>query len=202
MHQPRSALNKHAHTETITAINISIVTVQFSRWPGLACCPLVTSSTGCRRKPVEITGIGLLRGRMSFLSPNQQCQSNEGNSKNRSQPVAWPHPFFIYHRSAEASAAPFTWTVWCQYNTHTHTLGHNWYQRHKNLVKYSATVKVKSPQSLSQHFGDEPFTAIICTGTDNQTHQKIYMIDWVKVLHPTWHEQVILETFFPANLLA
>jgi len=33
----------------------------------------------------------------TFLSFNQQRQSNEGNTKHSPQPVAWPHPFFIHH---------------------------------------------------------------------------------------------------------
>jgi len=32
---------------------------------------------------------------MSFLSPNQQCQSTEGNSKHWRR-VAWSHPFFTH----------------------------------------------------------------------------------------------------------
>jgi len=37
---------------------------------------------------------------MSFLSPNQQCQSTQVNSKHWLQPVNiihWPHPFFTEH---------------------------------------------------------------------------------------------------------
>jgi len=30
---------------------------------------------------------------------NQQRQSTEAHSKHWFQPVAWPHPFFIYHRT-------------------------------------------------------------------------------------------------------
>jgi len=36
---------------------------------------------------------------MSFLSSNQQCHSTERNTKHWSQPLAWPHHFFIHHRT-------------------------------------------------------------------------------------------------------
>jgi len=35
------------------------------------------------------------------LSPNNQCQSTEGNTKHGPQPVAWTHPFFIHHRTPD-----------------------------------------------------------------------------------------------------
>ena len=46
---------------------------------------------------------------ISFLSPNQQCQSIKGSTKHWPQPVAWPHPFFIHHRTSNRIGIdPFT----------------------------------------------------------------------------------------------
>ena len=44
-----------------------------------------------------------LTGRMSFLPPNHQCQSTEGNTKHGPQPAIWPHPFFIHHQTLDGT---------------------------------------------------------------------------------------------------
>jgi len=40
-------------------------------------------------------------GHVSMLLPNKHCQNTEGNSKHWSQPVDWPHPFFIPHQTPD-----------------------------------------------------------------------------------------------------
>jgi len=54
----------------------------------------------------------LFDGMMSIQSPNQQHQGTERNAKNWLQPVAWPHPFSIDHRTPKGrSFAPVTHAV-------------------------------------------------------------------------------------------
>jgi len=53
-------------------------------------------------------------GRMPFLSPNQQCHNTEGDTKHWSQPVMWPHPFFIHHQLPdEREVLPLHHYQWC-----------------------------------------------------------------------------------------
>jgi len=69
----------------------------FFMWTWVTHSSSVSFSTCYGKESLGIRGTGFFMGRMSFLSPNQQRQSTEGNTKHRPQPVAWPHPFFIHH---------------------------------------------------------------------------------------------------------
>ena len=62
---------------------------------------------------------------MSLVSPNQQCQSTEGDKKHWSQPLTLPHPFIYYH-----------WTPWVYDHSQmlTHMQIHNLFQTHDKLV--------------------------------------------------------------------
>ena len=56
-------------------------------------------------------------GGLSFVSPDQQCQRTEGNTKHWPQPVTWPHPFFIHHQTPDArGVAAFLPALWCKYH--------------------------------------------------------------------------------------
>jgi len=45
---------------------------------------------------------------MSFMAPNQQRLSTEGNTRHWPKPVAWPHPCFIHNQTANwYGIAPF-----------------------------------------------------------------------------------------------
>jgi len=58
-------------------------------------------------------------GWMSFLSPNQQCQSTEENSKHWVQAAKithGPHPFYTHQQSPDGSSnAPFMPALLCQH---------------------------------------------------------------------------------------
>ena len=50
----------------------------------------------------------IFTGPMQCLSPNNQCHGTEGNTNHWPQPVAWSHPFFICHWTAEGNCVtPF-----------------------------------------------------------------------------------------------
>jgi len=57
------------------------------------------SSTCYETKPFGISGIDFLQP--DVLPVTQPCHSTEDNSKHWHQPVASPHPLFIYHRTPE-----------------------------------------------------------------------------------------------------
>jgi len=50
-------------------------------------------------EPFAINGTGFYFGasQLSSLSPSQQCESTEGNTKHWPKPVAWSHHFHIRH---------------------------------------------------------------------------------------------------------
>jgi len=52
-------------------------------------------STCSGREPLRISCMGFSTGRMPFLSPNQQCQSTEGNSKALTPSICLTSSFFI-----------------------------------------------------------------------------------------------------------
>jgi len=83
------------------------------------------------------------RGQMALLWPNQQCQSTEGKSQNWPQPVAWPHPLFIYHRSLKGRAllplcslteASSTSVPWCCLNNNVKSMSLSSESIHKSAV--------------------------------------------------------------------
>jgi len=72
-----------------------------------------TSSTCSRTEPLVTSGTS---GWMPFLSPNQDYQSTVRNRKHWLQPVAWPCPFFVHHRTPVSPTAVSRCGVpWLQY---------------------------------------------------------------------------------------
>ena len=69
----------------------------------------LTYYTHSRREALRINSTIFVKGRISLLSPNQQCQSSEGNTEHWPQPVAWPHPFFIHRQTSEGTACCSFW---------------------------------------------------------------------------------------------
>jgi len=60
--------------------------------------PWFSSYTCSRKEPLGIRGADFFTSQIHFLSPNQQCQSTEGNFKHWSQPpVASSHPLLNHH---------------------------------------------------------------------------------------------------------
>jgi len=95
-------------------------------------------------------------GQTPFLSAIQHCHGTEGNTKYWSQPVAWPHPFFIHHRNTDgrdvvlsdassrranrhcqAKIYCFTLTAWNWASTYVRRITWNSYRKCKsNAVKF------------------------------------------------------------------
>jgi len=74
---------------TLTVIqHIGLTTImylfngRFPYEPHLASSPPFSSSNSSGTEPLGISVAQVFMGRMSFLSPNQQCQSTEGNTKH------------------------------------------------------------------------------------------------------------------------
>ena len=76
--------------------------------------PLFSSST-CSVKNLWDKWHRFFVARLSFLSPNQQCQSTEGNTKHWHQTVSWPHPFFNHHQTADRMGVGPLWQSLAQY---------------------------------------------------------------------------------------
>jgi len=100
------------------------VTAIFPGEPGSAGSPRVLLLHLFRKRTSGISGTGLFMGWMSFVQPNHQCQSTEGNTNHWSSPVAWPHPFFIHHwtlmegalfPSYQLSDASTFWKSWANW---------------------------------------------------------------------------------------
>ena len=69
---------------------------QLDYWSYKSCKALVKSSPPTNQHPVSFTG------RMPFLSPNQQCQSTEGNTN-----VTMSHIYLLYSRTVH----DYCWTL-------------------------------------------------------------------------------------------
>ena len=78
----------------------------FPRKPGSLSNPLVSSSTFSGREPLRFFRSGCC----SCHSANSVA-STEGNSKHWSQPVAWPHPFFIYFYLVFVTGSQHWWYI-------------------------------------------------------------------------------------------
>jgi len=64
----------------------------------------------------SLSGAGFV-GHVSMLLPNKHCQNTEGNSKHWSQPVDWPHPFFIPHQTPDVRLEGELLSLCCLFNT-------------------------------------------------------------------------------------
>jgi len=61
--------------------------------------------------------ISLWAGCPPYHPTNIVKAQSEGNTKHRPRPRAWPHPFFIHHRTLEASGtSTCTPAVQCEYH--------------------------------------------------------------------------------------
>jgi len=127
--------------------------------------------------------VTLFIGQMSFLSPNQQCQSTEGNTKSWLQPVAWPHPFLSNTRLLMEGAL----LLLCQIsNTSTRKLQTRTIYMYKHKHKYK--TKNRANTSTRWHF------AFVLCCHSNEIHAPVALI------HPIVHNQGTSPTIPPSYI--
>jgi len=126
--------------------------------------------------------VTLFIGQMSFLSPNQQCQSTEGNTKSWLQPVAWPHPFL---------SLDFWWKGRCSFYARSPTpVPGNCRHVPYTCTNISTNTKLKNRANTSTRWH---FAFMLCCHS-NEIHAPVALI------HPIVHNQGTSPTIPPSYI--
>jgi len=125
---------------------------RFSRWTWVSRFRLGSCSSTCfGRKPLAITEMVLFQAGWTFSS--FQCQSTEWNTKHWPWPVAWPHPFFIHHKTSDGrDFPPFTPAV--QSQAEDYLAVSPLFITIELLIPLNAEVNALSPHRLRESAGD------------------------------------------------